>query len=84
MGAFIVRSAASAYLMLMAIYILKRYHKVFPSDGPVWHLGREVAFEAKADAEAIAFAKGQPRDDLPGGLVFVLNSHGEKVWESSI
>ena len=69
----------------MPVYTLKRYHKVVPTDGAVWHLGREIAFEAPADAEAIIFAQGQRRDDLgPGGLVIVLDPKGDRVWESSV
>ena len=69
----------------MPIYILKRYHKVIPTDRAVWHLGREIAFEAQGDTEATAFAQGQRSDDLgPGGLVLVLDPKGNRVWESSI
>ena len=69
----------------MPIYTLKRYHKVVPTNGAVWHLGREIAFEAVGDAEATAFAQAQRSDDLGGGgLVIVLDPKGNRVWENAI
>ena len=69
----------------MPIYILKRYHRVVPTDSPVWNLGREIAFEAPDDAEAITIAKNQSTaDHAPfGGLTIVFDSAGKRLWEST-
>ena len=70
----------------MSIYILKRYHKVIPTEGAVWNLGRELAFEAFDDVDAIAIAKKQHASDHApfGGLTIVLNSDGKHIWESTL
>jgi hypothetical protein len=69
----------------MPIYILKRYHKVIPTEGAVWNLGREIAFEASDDAEAIVIARKQHASDHApfGGLTILFNAEGKRVWEST-
>ena len=68
----------------MPIYILKRYHKVYPTNESIWHLGREAAFHAPSDAKAIAFAQKQDGSDLAphGGLAILLDPRGRHLWET--
>ena len=70
----------------MPIYILKRYHKVIPTEGGVWNLGREMAFEASDDSEAISIASKQHASDHApfGGLTIIFNSEGKRIWESTL
>lgn len=57
----------------MPLYFMKRYHRVLPSDGEVWYLGREVAFEAPDEAQAKAQAKKQEAGEVaPYGRLVVL------------
>ena len=69
----------------MPIYIIKRYHRVLPSDDSVWHLGREAAFHATSDAKAIAFAQKQDGPDFArhGGLAILLDPYGRHLWETA-
>ena len=68
----------------MPVYVLKRYHKLIPTSGEVWTLGRETAFEAKDDAEAIATGKFQHATAFRsfGGLTLVIDPDGRRIWES--
>ena len=70
----------------MPIYILKRYHQVVPTVGKVWSLGRELAFEAPGDVEAISMAEDQCKTDHApyGGLTIVFGPDGQRVWESIV
>ena len=67
----------------MPIYILKRYYNVVPSDGEVWHLGREIAFHAISDQKAIAHAQKQNLSDLSPycGLTILFDPRGRRLWE---
>ena len=69
----------------MPIYIMKRYHRVVPTGSPVWNLGREIAFEATDDAEAITIARNQSiADHAPfGGLTIVFDPAGKRLWETT-
>ena len=68
----------------MAVYFLKRYYKLIPTHGAVWSLGRDTAFEAKNNDEAIVMGKFQQASDVKplGELVLVLDPDGKQIWES--
>lgn len=67
----------------MPIYVLKRYHKLIPLDGEAWALGRETAFHAQDDNEAVAVGKQQHRPDHTafGELTLVIDPQGKRVWK---
>ena len=67
----------------MPIYFVKRYHKILPTDGEVWYLGREVAFEAADEAQAIAQARNQEAGEVSpyGRLVMLFDLTGRCLLE---
>jgi hypothetical protein len=75
--------AAVSSLPIMPIYILKRYHAVTPTPGKLWHLGREIAFEAADDGDAIAQARNNHLTDIDafGGLAVLHDGDGRRVWQ---
>ncbi len=68
----------------MPIYFIKRYHKLIPTDGNVWILGKETAFEAKNDAEAVTIGRVKPRSSFApfGELTLIIDTEGKRVWQS--
>ena len=68
----------------MPIYVLKWYHAVVPTDGRVWHLGREVAFEAVSDQRAVTYAENErPGGSYPYGVLAVLyDEDGRRIWKN--
>ena len=75
--------ATAPSLPIMPIYILKRYHAVTPAEGQVWHLGREIAFDAANDDSAIALARSAHLADMGtfGGLAILLDRDGKRIWD---
>lgn len=67
----------------MPTYVLKRYQKVVPSVGEVWHLGREVAFEAADEEQAIAHAKEEAAEETApyARLVVLVDLAGKCLME---
>lgn len=63
----------------MPIYFVKRYHKAMPSNDEVWHLGREIAFEASDEGHAISRAKeiGGSNNAPYAGLIVVTDLAGK-------
>jgi len=68
----------------MPLYFLKRYHKLIPTDGEIWILGKEMAFEAKNSDEATAIGRVQPGFTFAqfGELILIIDTEGKRVWES--
>ena len=68
----------------MPLYFIKRYRRVLPSDGEVWYLGREVAFEAPDEAQALARAKAQEAGEVApyGRLVVLCDCTGKCLLEA--
>lgn len=68
----------------MPIYFLKRYHRLVPSDVRMWSLGRETAYLASDDNEAISLAEIQLKSDIsPFGTLNVLtDAQGNRLWDS--
>ena len=67
----------------MPIYILKRFHTVTPTESKLWHLGRELAFEAASDEDAITQARETHLSDMGtfGGLAVLYHWDGKRIWE---
>jgi hypothetical protein len=67
----------------MPIYILKRFHTVTPSETQVWHLGREIAFEAADEHSAIQQAQDKHLADMGtfGGIAILYDWDAKRIWE---
>lgn len=68
----------------MPIYILKRYHKIIPTQDSIWHLGGEIAFHEISNEKAIARAQKQDGAELAphGGLAILFDPAGKRLWET--
>ena len=68
----------------MPLYFLKRYHKLIPTDGKIWILGKEMAFEAKNNDEATAIGRVQHGSAFApfGELTLIIDTEEKRVWES--
>jgi len=64
------------------IYILKHYHSLVPSNGRVWQLGREMAFDFPNDDTAKVIAKNRHLKgaELAGDLAILFGPDGKQIW----
>jgi hypothetical protein len=70
----------------MPLYVLKRWHRLVPNPRPTWHLGREIAFIAADDADAIRAVQEQYLEGFSpsDGLATLMNRAGEIIWENPL
>ena len=69
----------------MPLYFLKRWHRIVPNETPTWHMGREVAFLAADDKDAVRLAQAQLAGfDGREGLAILADRTGKVVWENPV